>query len=157
MRMNRAFFSVSARLGISFLIAASAYSISSRAENVYKCGASYSATPCPGGSLLELNDKRDPAQRQQTQEAARQDAQQANVLEKERLAQEKAAMKPAPHSMRSPNAKPSGKSASVITQITPKRLKKPGKKPDAFIAEIPGTEKKTAVKKVIKKKKPAPI
>ncbi|TXT39858.1 MAG: hypothetical protein FD135_1867 [Comamonadaceae bacterium] len=142
-------------LAALFLIAASAYSINARAQNIYKCGNTYSSTACPEGRALDLSDERTPAQKQQTQAAARQDAQQADTLEKERLALEKAALKQPPSPTSTQHAVTPSKTAPVITQITPKRLKRPGKKPEAFIAEIPGTEKKPKVKKVVKKKQAA--
>ena len=103
--------------------------------------------------MLDLSDERTPAQKQQTQAAARQDAQQADTLEKERLALEKATLKQPPSPTSTQHAVTPSKTAPVITKITPKRLKRPGKKPEAFIAEIPGTEKKSSVKKVVKKKR----
>ena len=51
------------------LLAASAIPIWVEAQNIYKCGSSYSQTPCAGGQVLNVDDARSPAQQQQTQEA----------------------------------------------------------------------------------------
>ena len=62
---------------------------SARSETVYRCGDSYSQVACPGGSTLDVSDPRTPAQKAQTDAAARQAALSASRLEKERLALEK--------------------------------------------------------------------
>lgn len=143
MKLTRAFLT-------SLFIAISAYSVSATAENVYKCGNSYSSTPCANGQTLDVSDERTTAQQAQTRRAASQDAVQARQLEKMRLANEKVAAKrvnaPAP----TPVAVHPHTPQPQLTVITPKRLKKLGKKPEAFIAEIPGSEKKKVSKKTRK-------
>jgi hypothetical protein len=59
---------------------------------VYRCGASYSAAPCPGGTPLVLDDAPTPAQRQQALAAAQQDQRLATQLAAERRARERAAI-----------------------------------------------------------------
>lgn len=61
------------------------------AQIIYRCGDSYSQTPCPGGRILESSDPRTAAQRVEARRAAAKDRQLAAKLEKERLAREAAA------------------------------------------------------------------
>jgi hypothetical protein len=74
-----------------FLIAISAVSTGVRGQNVYKCGATYSQTPCPDGKAIQINDSRSAAQRSAAKQAAERDAAKADAMETDRLAQEKAA------------------------------------------------------------------
>ncbi|MDD5479219.1 hypothetical protein [Rhodoferax sp.] len=143
MKLTRAFLT-------SLFIAISAYSVSATAENVYKCGNSYSSTPCANGQTLDVSDERTTAQQAQTRRAASQDAVQARQLEKMRLANEKIAAKQVNSPAKTPVAAQLPTPQPQMTVITPKRLKKPGKKPEAFIAEIPGSEKKKVSKKTRK-------
>lgn len=138
------------------LIAFTALFTSASAQIVYKCGESYGQTPCPGGSALNVEDSRSLAQKQQTEETTRRDAKQAQTLEKDRLAQEKAALKHTPAAVKTQpkaatNAVPSDQ---VVHKVTPKLSKGKNKKPEAFIAQVPGSEKKP-VKKKSKSKKAA--
>jgi|JFJP01.1.fsa_nt_gi hypothetical protein len=136
-------------------IAASAINTGSSAENVYKCGQTYSQTPCPDATVLKVDDGRSAAQKQQTEEAARNDKKLADTLEKERQAEEKRATTSARKTARpkAEVASPSGPvtSETALPRITPKRIKAKTKKPDQFIAEVPGTEKKAPTPKTSKK------
>ena len=58
------------------------------AQTVYRCGNSYSQTPCPNAVALDVADPRTPAQRDEAAAAAARDAQTANALESSRLAEE---------------------------------------------------------------------
>lgn len=64
------------------------------AQTIYRCGNSYSQTPCAGGNALALDDKRDKAQEQarkaQADAATRRDLKTAATLEKSRLKEEAA-------------------------------------------------------------------
>jgi hypothetical protein len=127
-----------------------------KAQNVYKCGNSYSQTPCTSANTLTLDDARTAAQKQQTDAATRTDAKLAQSLEKARIAQEKlAAAQPTP----APKVATSAAQRSpdtVVHKITPKRIKSKKYKPDAFIAQVPGSDKKPVKKKAAKKKAAAP-
>lgn len=127
-----------------------------QAQNIYKCGNSYSQTPCAGASTLNLDDARTSAQKQQTDAAMRSDAKQAKALEKNRLVQEKAnRVRPSPAAAAAaPTTAPAKlrDTHNVVSVITPKRLKSPAYKPDAFIALVPGSDKKPAKKKASNKK-----
>ncbi len=109
-----------------------------------------------------VDDARNSAQKAQSDKATQRDAQLAQTLEKERLAQEKAALTPpvsktlssrkvkkvAPTS----DARSTTQYPEVTHKITPKRLKSPAKKPAYFEAQVPGSEKKAVSKKKPKKK-----
>lgn len=72
-------------LGVGSLLA-----LPSHAQTIYRCGNSYSQTPCAGGSTLEANDSRDKTQKAQTDAAIRRDLKAAEMMEKNRTRQETA-------------------------------------------------------------------
>ena len=55
------------------------------AKSVYRCGNSYSQTPCSGGSEIQVDDARSAGQQKQTTDAARRDARSAQEMERDRL------------------------------------------------------------------------
>ena len=71
-----------------------ALAVQAQAQTVYRCGESYSNSPCAGATLVATDDARSAAQRAQADAASRRDARLADALEKERLTQE--AKAPAP-------------------------------------------------------------
>lgn len=75
-------------LNAIFLVAVIAFSTSAQAQTTYRCGDSYSQTPCPGGVIIDTTDKRTHAQKVQTDMASKRDAQTAAAMEKARLQQE---------------------------------------------------------------------
>lgn len=90
-------------LNAIFLLAAIVFSNGAQAQNTYRCGNSYSQTPCPGGVAIDATDTRTQAQKAQTDQASKRDAQIADAMEKARLQQEAKdlaantpALKPAP-------------------------------------------------------------
>jgi CDGSH-type Zn-finger protein len=68
------------------------WTVAASAQTIYRCGNSYSQTPCSGGHTLAIDDSRTAAQKSQTDAATVQTRQLAAQLERERVAQEKAAM-----------------------------------------------------------------
>lgn len=58
------------------------------AQAVYRCGNSYSQTPCANGTLVPTEDPRSQAQRQQAKEALAQDRQLAKEMETSRQKEE---------------------------------------------------------------------
>lgn len=58
---------------------------------VYRCGNSYSSTPCAGGTLVDADDARSAAQQQEAQAVKQRDAALADQLAAERRARERAA------------------------------------------------------------------
>ena len=125
----------------SVLIAASTLSTLATAENVYKCGNTYSQSPCPGAKLLNIDDSRDPQQKKLKDEVTRRDAELANDMEKTRLATEAALA-----AQRTPPAQNAGKPQRVKVVTTEPtlvyarkpRLNRPHK-PKAFVAAVPDT------------------
>ena len=119
------------------------YAGSAQAQNVYRCGESYSTQPCPGATVVPTDDPRSAAQRAQADAATRRDAKSAAVLEKERLRQEG---KPAPATILAPAT---GDAPTDDRKAPQARLKKP----EVFTAVAPRKPGDSPVKK--KKKKPA--
>lgn len=139
------------------LISLCALSSRLQAQNIYKCGSSYSQTPCAGATTLSVDDARTEAQKQQTDAATRGDAKLAQSLAKDRIAQEKLTMarSPAPQPAAAPTTPQS--TSNVVSKITPKRIKSKKYKPDAFIALVPGSDKKPSNKKASQKKQEKPV
>lgn len=133
-----------------FMVAGMVFSMGLQAQGIYRCGNAYSQVPCPGAEPLQLKDARQPEQKQQTDAAAAQAARLAQAMEQTRLAEEKqllAAQQAVSHSPPEKAAADAGNS----TILTPKRVQTKHKKPYAFIAEVPGSEKP-----LVQKKKPKP-
>lgn len=124
------------------------------AQNIYKCGDSYSETPCPGATTIKAQDPRLPAQKKQTDAATKANIQLASKMQKERLAEEKLAAPKTQATTPSATA-PTAQVSASATVLTPKRIQSKSKKPDQFIAEIPGTEKQN-VRKTASPKASAP-
>lgn len=61
-----------------------------QAQTIYRCGNSYSQMPCSGGQLVEAQDNRDRAQKQQAEAAVHRDMKAAQQLEKQRVQQDAA-------------------------------------------------------------------
>jgi hypothetical protein len=139
-----------------FLEALCALSTGVQAQTVYKCGTTYSQTPCPEAVPVKVEDSRDAAQKKQADAVILSNKKTGQLMEKERLAQEKKELAdnhpitPAIKAQTEPVAKP-------LTKITPKRVKPKTNQPENFVTQVPGTGKKAAPKKAIKKKvaKPA--
>ena len=74
-------------------VAAAGCALPAAAQNVYRCGNSYSQQPCADGRLVAASDSRSASQKAQTDRAAKQDAKSAAAMEKARLKEE---AKPAP-------------------------------------------------------------
>jgi hypothetical protein len=69
-------------------LAVSGWIAPAAAQNIYRCGNSYSQQPCPGGTLVPADDARSASQRSQTSLASERDAKAADVMEKARLKEE---------------------------------------------------------------------
>lgn len=108
---------------------------SAGAQQVYRCGSSYSQQPCPGGTAVETMPNGTTSQDAAKARAnAIGDAKRADAMEKARLAQEKNAPKAVVMGPQAVASAPVAKAAAK---------KKPGKdkKPDHFTAAVPGTGK----------------
>jgi hypothetical protein len=71
-----------------FLVAAYAFSTCARAQEVYRCGNTYSQKPCTDGVVVGVQDARTPDQKEQADALTRHDAAAANAMEKARLKEE---------------------------------------------------------------------
>jgi hypothetical protein len=58
------------------------------AQQIYRCGDSYSQQRCAGGTLVQAEDARSAGQSSQTRQAAERDAKAADAMEKARLKEE---------------------------------------------------------------------
>ena len=84
----------STRLLISCWLAAALWGHSGQAqatEQVYRCGQSYQAEPCPGGQAVAVGDARDDAARREAQRVAQREAKAAQQMQAERLQRERIA------------------------------------------------------------------
>lgn len=132
------------------LIAISPYSHWARAEKVYKCGTTYSQTPCRGSTTLEVDDTRDPAEKTRMDAQTKRDAELARDMAQSRLANEAAlaaernqqAERAAKLNQESQAAKAPAAEPVLVYAHKP-RLIRPHK-PKGFIAVEPGTVHKTS-------------
>jgi len=118
-----------------------------QAQTIYKCGTTYSQTPCPGATELNVDDARDPARKQEVDAATRRDAKLAAALEKDRLQFEAKALASTPKASKA--SKASKKKLQAAKQATPditdpplpvlkpKKPHPPGYKPKGFVALAP--------------------
>ncbi len=58
------------------------------AQTAYRCGNSYSQSPCANGTAVDIADPRSAAQKRDTDEAVRRNAQAADAMEKTRMKEE---------------------------------------------------------------------
>lgn len=137
-----------------FLTAASALTIGARAESIYRCGNTYSQSPCPGAKLLNIDDSRDPQQKEIKDEVTRRDAELAKSMEKARLdneaalaAQRTTRPQRSPHAAKQAPNQASQEEATLVYARKP-RLNRPHKTKD-FVAVVPNT-----VRQPVKPRKP---
>lgn len=121
-----------------------------RAEKVYKCGTTYSQTPCPGSSTLEVDDTRSPTEKKRMDAQTRRDTELGRDMQQSRLANEAALA--AEHAQPTQRAKKSKLGRQIVTEpvVQPllvyarkPRLNRPHK-PKGFVAVVPGTTHKTS-------------
>ena len=113
------------------------------AQNVYRCGDSYSQEPCAGGALVQTDDARSDVQRAAAREAAKRDGKSADAMERARLREE---ARPAQAYLPSPASEP------ALQEKKPDPAAKP-KKPQYFTAAAPRKPGEAASKKKSKPKK----
>ncbi|MDZ7813385.1 MAG: hypothetical protein U5L74_09800 [Ideonella sp.] len=76
------------RLLIPCCLAGALWGVSVQAqatEQVYRCGQSYQAEPCPGGRAVVVGDARDDAARREAQKVSQREAKAAQQMQAERL------------------------------------------------------------------------
>ena len=146
------------------LIAINALNHWAEAQTVYKCGSTYSQTPCPDARILPVDDGRSVAQQQQTTAASQRDQLRADQLEKTRLEQENTSARPSP-AVKATSPKKAGRGPATPAKPMTPAVSRPSatpitrlaKKPQQFVAEVPGSgtsaaePKKPTVKKTLDK------
>jgi hypothetical protein len=117
-------------------IAINALNTGAMAQNTYKCGSTYSQTPCPDGKPVNAADTRTAEQQRQANQATQQTQKAANAMEKDRVAQE-------PKAGASPAASPADtnptKAGAEPKTTSAKKKKK--KEPEFFTAQVAGESK----------------
>jgi hypothetical protein len=136
-------------LAALFFIVYAAYLRGLQAQTVYKCGNTYSQVACPEAQTIQIEDRRTPEQKQQTDAATQRDAILAQSLEKERLAQEKSTARTAKPKRKASSAalKKETQEDKTLIKITPKRPRNKAAKPEGFVAQVPTSGPKSAPKK----------
>jgi len=129
---------IPARSFAIFFIATGAVFTSAQAQNIYRCGDSYSQSPCPGGVAIDAGDSRTKGQKAQADAATQRDRQTANTLEKERLKQEAAASPGMP--------KADAAKASTAAAAAHPSSKKKHKEPAYFTAKTAADKKTEKIK-----------
>ncbi|MDD3936820.1 hypothetical protein [Rhodoferax sp.] len=134
---------------VALMLAGATLVLGVQAQTIYRCGNFYSQVPCPGAAPLQLNDPRQPEQKQQTDAASEQTARLAQTMAQTRTAEEKRLLaSQQPITATTPEKPEPGTPDPAI--LTPKRLQPKHKKPAAFIAEVPGSEKRGGQKKKLR-------
>lgn len=121
-------------------IAACAISTWASAQNAYRCGNTYSQTPCANGKTIDVTDSRSADQKKQTDAATASTAKAGDTMEKARLAQEKrdlAANKARP-AVIAPTAVPAPAPPPQPVTYAKKKKKKPS---PYFTAQAPREKK----------------
>jgi hypothetical protein len=135
---------MSSKLPIAFIAAAAFFAAPVMAQTVYRCGDTYVQKPCPGGKAVDVDDSRSASQRTDTLDATKRNAQAADAMQKERLAEEAKAAQvllPPEH----PEAAVEKEGPTVVR--APSGKKKTHTKPKPPKAPKPAGEKKHEKKK----------
>jgi hypothetical protein len=127
-------------------LAACSWIAPAAAQEIYRCGDSYSQQRCPGGTLVQADDARSAGQSAQTRLAAQRDAKAADAMEKARLKEE---AKPAQAYIPRPKVQAGAPQQSGGANATK------AKKPAYFTATSPKKPGEAAAKKKKKAKKKA--
>ena len=106
----------------------------------YRCGNSYSFTPCADGTSIDSSDPRTPAQQKAALASTQRQQAQASALEKDRLKKEAAAQKES-----KPTQQPASNAskAAARNEAPPKQHHKPQRKPPEYFTAKDATPKKS--------------
>lgn len=134
------------RLNAIFFVALFALSTGATAQNIHKCGDTYSQLPCPGGAVINATDPRSIEQKSQMDLATARDTRTANALESARLQQEKIDL-----ANNTPPLKPVNVDAASKgpTNTGPRKKITKKKVPENFSAQTP--REKGAAKRTLKR------
>jgi len=106
----------------------------------YRCGNSYSATPCADGTAIDASDTRTPAQQKAALASTQRQEAKASALEKDRLKKEAAAQKETKQAQQpSTNAS----KAPAKNETPTKQHHKPQRKPPEYFTAKDATPKKS--------------
>ena len=106
----------------------------------YRCGNSYSATPCADGTAIDASDTRTPAQQKAALASTQRQQTQASALEKDRLKKEASAQKEAKQTQQhTVNAS----KAPAKNETPTKQHHKPQRKPAEYFTAKDATPKKS--------------
>jgi len=124
-------------------IASFAMSTRAGAEDIYRCGNSYSQKPCPDGTRVDVQDARTAAQKAESDASIRRESSTANAMEKARL-QEEARLQAANAKAAAKDKKKASKPVATSGTDAAKAHKdhaKKKKEPEYFTASGPSAEK----------------
>ncbi len=123
----------------TFLIAGCALSTGLKAQNVYRCGDSYSQSPCAGGKAIDAGDSRTRAQQAQAESDTARARQAAQALERDRQKQEAAAERAARQAPQADAGRAQAAAPAPAAVHTHKT--KPAKQPPYFTARAADEKK----------------
>ena len=126
------------RLFALFFIATCACSTWAAGSNVYKCGSTYSQTPCDGAVAVRVDDARSKEQKSQSDAAILQQGKTANAMEKSRLKEEAEAVAPSKPVKSTEKAAANAQSkakAEADTDATHRNSKRKKKESEFFTAK----------------------
>ena len=110
-------------------------------QTIYRCGDSYSQTPCPGAVSLQVDDSRSAAQKAHADAATIATHRAATTLERERLAQERAS------EVNKKRKSPESGGTDAADTPARKAAKKTKPAPPYFTAGVPAEKSRDKVKK----------
>ena len=113
-------------------------------QTIWRCGSSYSERPCEGGRAVATDDPRSAGQQADSQRAAQRDAQLADEMEDERLAQQ-AQREQAEAAERKAQAQKQRESELAARRARPAGPASTSPKP--FVARVPGPARPRSRKK----------
>jgi hypothetical protein len=129
-------------------IALCSWQAHAQAQKTYRCGNTYSQTPCGAGAVtVDTADGRSKDQKVQTDNATRRDLKTANSMEKTRIQQEEARKRANTFSNVNMEKQEARKKAAEEKAVAEKDKPKPStkkkpKKPEYFTAKKPAEPKK---------------
>jgi hypothetical protein len=138
---------------VAFLSALALWALAAQSQQVYRCGKTYSETPCPGAVAIDTSDTRSQTQKKASQKATQRDKQLAKELEEKRKGEDALALagntpaadkKIQPKSAKPKKSKSHAAPSDEVIEAKAKSRKK--KKPEFFTATGPPTLKKTKQK-----------
>ena len=130
------------RICALFFIAAWAVNTWAAGTNVYKCGSTYSQTPCEGAVAMQVDDARSKEQKSQSEASTVRQGKTANTMEKTRLKEEAQAIAQSKRTKSSEKSTAKTKADADSTGAS-KNSKSKNKEPELFLAkESPPSKKK---------------